>query len=169
MYQEKEMVYLNVSQIRAALYLLPKNSNFIFKTFLPLILPINISLIYILYKFFGEINIYKPTINPSSSEIYFICKKYNNTDQRIINKLFKITEENICINKYLIPISKYFLDTYTNIISKLINDNKKSIILSLSIYDKYENNFNIEYDKKSIIDNWIKTFNFKINKKMFNL
>lgn len=168
-FQEKEMVYLNLSQIRAALYLLPLNNNFIFKTFLPLILPINISLIYILYKSFKEISLYKPTVNPSSSEIYFICKKYNNNDIKIINKLFKITEECMDINKYIIPISKYFIDTYSNIISKMINNNKDAILLSLSIYDKYKNNFNINYDKKNIIDNWIKTFNFKINKKMINL
>jgi len=162
--QEKDYCYLNISQIRAILYLLPINSNCIFKTFLPLVLPINISLIYILYKYFQEINIYKPSVNPSSSEIYIVCKKYKGIPESIMTKLIHITEENIDIGKNIVPVNKHFYYMYVENISSLIKNNIESIQLNIYFYHNYKN---IVVDDiiqpKKIIENWLKQYSFVIN------
>lgn len=170
-YQEKNMAYLNVSQIRAILYLLPINGNAIFKTFLPMILSINISLLYILYITFDKVYAYKPQQNPGSSEIYIICNDFKGIDQNILNKLFDINSKNILINKFIIPVSQKFIYIYSDIITKLMNKNKKSIERSLSIYDEllktnYYNKYLeiLDKDTMKILHNWEKTFGFKFVK-----
>lgn len=161
--QEKDYCYLNISQIRAILYLLPINSNCIFKTFLPLVLPINISLIYILYIYFNEISIYKPSVNPTSSEIYIICKKYKGIPNSIMSKLIHITKENIDIKNNIIPVNKYFYYMYVENITSLIKNNIESIQLNIYLYRNYKNIVVDDIiEPKKIIENWTKQYSFFI-------
>tara|TARA_Y100000389_G_C17385114_1_gene476579 strand:- start:427 stop:945 length:519 start_codon:yes stop_codon:yes gene_type:complete len=166
------MLLINLSQIRSILYLLSKNGNAIFKTFLPLLLPLNINLIYILYKSFDYIYFYKPLQNPSSSEIYVICKGYNLIyNQKILNKSFNINSKNIKKDTYISNIESSFLESYNDIISQMIMNNVNSIERSVYIYDNYKNSNKfkeyIEYIKDSkdkVIQFWINEFNFKLKK-----
>jgi len=188
--QEKDMIYLNISQIRAILYILPVGGDCIFKTFLPLVIPLNISLIYIMHLYFENIKIYKPGINPSSSEVYVICKNYKNKiSEELLLQLFNITEKNIKLNEYIIPISQSFIVNYTTIICELMNKNmlsvKKSIDITKELLSLHKNKSaditqklsnlnknkiekklnNIIYkDKDRLVYFWKKNFNFVINK-----
>lgn len=69
-------------------YNLPKGKDCLFKCFLPINEPVQISMLYLFYNLFDELIFYKGVINIWSSEFYVICKGYNGIDETILNKLF---------------------------------------------------------------------------------
>lgn len=166
--QEQIMAYLNFCQVRAILYILPLNKHAVFKTFLPMVLPINVSLIYVLYTSFKQVFVYKPQQNPSSSEVYVICKHYNGCDSRLLKRMFKVTQSSFNEKKLILPIGDQFIVNYSYIISELIEKNITSIKRTLNVYDKLYQDaryrlFIEHLDKysKQIIEKWISQFKFK--------
>jgi hypothetical protein len=160
---------LNFCQILFMLNNLPKNKNFIIKVFLPQSTKYIISLNYILYNTFNELICYKPTLNPSSSEIYIIAKGYKKLSKEELEKLFKLKEE-LDIYKGIIPkIDNTFMQEYEKCMVNFIQQNINSIKRSLFYYENYDNFYNLKNTinkKKDIyIKNWLSQFKIKeINK-----
>lgn len=84
------LLKIEIAQILAILYNLPKGANFIGKFVLPIKSPLLVSLIYILYEAFGKLIFYKSVQNQYSGEFYIIGKKYSPVDKEILNKLLEL-------------------------------------------------------------------------------
>jgi 23S rRNA U2552 (ribose-2'-O)-methylase RlmE/FtsJ len=63
-FQEEELLHIHLGQLTATLLALKVGGNCVFKTFLPIVLPLNMSLFYIMYRCFEKIMYFKPTLNP---------------------------------------------------------------------------------------------------------
>jgi len=130
--QEDQMAFINYCQCMIILLGLKPEGIAIFKLFLPLIRPSNISLLYIFYKSFHEIIYFKPTINPSSSEIYVVCKGFSELkDYQILIDGYKQFD----INKFLFnQIDNNFLKNHLDGIIKCVHNNKISIFRNINIF-----------------------------------
>ena len=156
------MAYINYCQIIAILYNLPEKGNFVAKVFLPQTVNYIVSLNYLIANAFENFYVYKPYLNPSSSEIYLIGKNYNRLDNKILNKLFKIKDK-LDITKGFLEIDNTFLKEYQKCFIKFISNNLYNIRQNIYFYF---NNVKFDSDKlREIQDNnnnlWIEKFNFK--------
>lgn len=167
-YQDKRMAKINYMQLIAILYNLPAGGNFVAKVFLPQSVNYLVSLNYIISKSFKNFYIYKPYLNPSSSEVYLIGKNYKPLTKNLMNYLFEKSKD-LKIEKGFIDIPKPFLDKYSKLVSKLLKNNLEKIIMNLSFYkEKYR------FDKEKLNDIyednvqfWIKLFKFpKVEKSL---
>jgi hypothetical protein len=169
-YQDKIISEINFSQILFILNNLPKNGNFVIKVFIPQNINFIVSLNYILYISFKELYFYKPTLNPSSSEIYIIGKGYQKLDDKKLEKLFKL-KKNIDINKsFISKLDKDFLNQYEECMIFFIKKNIESIKRSLYYYENFKDfkkyKSIINNNKNLYIKNWLSLFKIlKINKK----
>lgn len=161
-YQDTYISKVNYCQIVFILVNLPKNGNFIFKTFLPMNKPYIISLMYILQNSFEKLHIYKPFQNLSSSELYIIGLKYNPINKIMKNKLLNhIANFNPYIS--LVDFNKFdnkFINEYVEYISYFININYLSINRSFFFY-KNEQLLNTKYIKNiksKKLNEWIQYF-----------
>ena len=167
-YQDKRMARLNYMQLLAILYNLPAGGNFVAKVFLPQSVNYLVSLNYIISKSFKNFYIYKPYLNPGSSEVYLVGKNYKPLSQKMLDYLFEKSKD-LKIEKGFIHIPQPFLDKYSKLVSKLLKNNLEKIIMNLSFYkEKYR--FDKEELKDIYEDNvqfWIKLFNFpKVEKNL---
>jgi len=156
-YQEDQLGFINYCQCMIILLGLNTGGTAIFKLFLPLIRPSNISLLYIFYKSFQEMIYFKPTINPSSSEIYVVCKGFIELkDSEILINGYKTFN----IDKYLFDqIDNTFIQNHITGINKCIHNNKISLFRTINLF------YYINQIDKSLLDTEKDTFNTKwINK-----
>jgi hypothetical protein len=160
-YQEEYMSFINYSQMLFILYNLPKGKHCTFKTFLPISLPIMISMMYIFYRSFDELYIYKPLQNPSSSEVYVTGKGFLGVSETTSDALFYVLEH-FNKNKYLLKIPEEFIYQYTKNVSKFINRTANSVHRSVYYYDNYDEM--MKYDKsletimQQRVNEWISFF-----------
>ena len=154
---------------------LPKNGNFVAKFVLPIDELLEIDMIYLMYKQFKKIYIYKPLQNMYSGEFYLIGIKYNPISETYLKRMFKILKT---FNKesfnQRIQKSKY-PKSFTHQIFKAINDITNNWIFYIKRQFYYTDNKDYipkeHYDtlKKYIYQkniDWIKQFKIKkINKK----
>ena len=170
-YQDKILAYLNFCQILAILYNLPQKGNFVAKVFLPQTVNYIVSLNYLLANNFENFYVYKPYLNPSSSEVYLIGKNYNRLDDKILDKLFKIKDK-LDITKGFLKIDNTFLKEYQKCFIKFIKNNLDKIRQNIYFY---LNNTKFDSMKLNEIQNdnnifWIEKFNFvKLKKEKFYL
>jgi 23S rRNA U2552 (ribose-2'-O)-methylase RlmE/FtsJ len=134
--QEKLSCKLNYSQIVAILACLAINGNAVFKTFLPMVLPITRSLIYLLCHHFEKIHIVKPlSSRPTNSEIYIVLLNYKTKCKpELLNELLsflpKIESNYSLFDKY----DTDFVKSYENIITNAIKMQIKSLESSYYYY-----------------------------------
>ena len=149
--QEKIMAELNLSQIIYALTLLKVNGNCVLKTFLPFAEDINQKAIYLLYKSFEKIYLYKPPSSSSTnSEVYLICLEKKNVFEKDL--LLEILEsKTITFNP-----SKEFLDKLYYAARILVDSQYYSIINTLCWYYDIEN---IPDQQRSFQNYWLKKCN----------
>jgi len=169
-YHDKIMAYINFCQILAILYNLPKKGNFIAKVFLPQTVNYIVSLNYILVNCFESFHVYKPYLNPVSSEVYLIGKNYSPLSNKTLNKLFKI-KDNLNLEKGFLKIDNTFLKEYQKCFIKFILSHLDKVKSNIYFY---ENNIKFDQKKLKSIYNfnnsfWIKKFNFVKLKDDYNL
>lgn len=164
-YHDKTMAYINYCQLLAILYNLPEKGNFVAKVFLPQTVNYLVSLNYLIANSFQEFYIYKPYLNPTSSEVYLIGKNYTKLNDKILDKLFEMKDK-LNIEKGFLKIDNTFLKEYKKCFINFIDNNLYKIRQNIYFY---LNKFKFDKNKlKEIQDNnnlfWIKKFNFKENK-----
>lgn len=128
--QESCLGKINMGQIICILSCLSVGKSAIFKTFLPLSEPLNISLIYLLTHLFGSINIVKPTTSHSSnSEIYVVLKEYKGITESLLKQLYVLLDDPKITSKTLLfpQIKKQFFVSYMDTIGKLIDRQIQSL------------------------------------------
>jgi hypothetical protein len=166
-YQDKRMAHINYCQILAILYNLPKGGNFVAKVFLPQTVGYIVSLNYIISKSCGEFHVYKPYLNPGSSEVYLIGKNYNPLPSKLFDYLFeKKTRLNV-EEGFLKIEDPIFLKEYKQCFIKFIKLNLELINMNIYFFKN-----KIKADKEKLekiynesIDFWIEKFKFKALKK----
>lgn len=149
-------------------------SNCVTKYYLPQIYPLQISMIYILYKSFDELYFYKDDVNPYSKEFYIIGKGYKGINKKILDKLYEKLNKDIYIvkNEYIIEnYNDFFIKQLEYILNKLSNN----YIFNIERQLHYNDNYDYITDKQIHLINkeikernkdWIKNLNLeKINQK----
>ena len=170
------------ASLLAILYCLPNGGSFIYKVMTPIELPLIYNLIYLCYKNFMDMIIFKPTQNSQSREFYLICKNYKTSPSLTVTleKMLKYLE--ICKSQDTTLIEKedIFNDKYSlafvyqmkDILSKLADNFSMSIRRIIYIQDnlnELDENFlkileNYIYDKN---EEWI--HKYKISKSVKEL
>ena len=90
---------------------------------------------YILYKSFEELIYFKPSLNPSSSEIYIICLNFKGNMYRDILMTYY---NKFNINTWMFDsFDENFLIKHTDAIVSLVNHVKSSIYRSIILYYYY--------------------------------
>jgi hypothetical protein len=137
-FQEEELLRINHCQLTTMLMCLNNGGNCVFKTFLPIVYPLSISLFYILYLTFEKVVYFKPTLNPSSSEIYVLGINFKGLSPKIEEQLLHTVrhfDENVWLFE---SFSEDFVNKHFNSIQQCINNTKKSITRSILMYYYYK-------------------------------
>ncbi len=117
---------------------LPKGKDCLFKCFLPINEPVQISMLYLFYNSFDEMIFYKGVINTWSGEFYIICKGYKGVDETILNKLFTN------IDNFSMDFSLYneyeqsFMKQLTYVIKKIYDVKQNTFNRQLYYVDNYK-------------------------------
>lgn len=159
---EQEMVLCktNMGQIICILACLPIGKSAIFKTFIPLSEPLNISMIYLLTYLFTDVIFVKPSASHSSnSEIYVLLKGYKGISSNLLEILYtmldspKITSKSSLFSQY----DPSFLESYISNLEFLID--RQILSLSKSYYCYYHSNEikKISMNAKKYMKKWLKT------------
>lgn len=167
-YQDRATAKINFDQIFIILNGISLGTNVVIKVFLPQSINYIVSLNYILYCCFKELFIYKSFLNPSSSEIYIICKNFTNKlSNSQLKKLEKIRSDDLKETGF-VKIPKDFLEEYQENLNYFIQKNIDAITRINYYYnnkDLLENKSFINQIKKKNATKWIKNFDIeKINK-----
>ena len=164
-HKENSMSKLTISEILFVLSILKKGGVFVIKVFLPIKMKRNISLIYILFKSFEKLHVYKPLIKPGSLEVYFIGVNYLGADPSMIEAI-KNVAKNINDNKddYIIPVDDQFMSYHVEMTRLFLTGNKNHLLKKLFLYENQnfytDNNINLEHEQEKMCNEWIKRFNF---------
>lgn len=162
-YQDKRMAYINFCQLLAILYNLKKGGNFVAKVFLPQTVDYLISINYIISKHFENLYVYKPYLNPGSSEVYLVGKNYTPLDKSMIDYLFKIKERIEKGNEDgFVKIPKIWLNKYQKVFINMIENNLVSIRKNIYFFKNQKlDKEKLEQILKDNANFWIKKFDFK--------
>lgn len=169
---DDSLLKIDIAQILAILYNLPKGANFVGKFVLPIRSPLLVSLIYILYESFGKLIFYKSIQNQYSGEFYIIGKKYKPVDKEVLDKLLKLLKvknNNVIVNTDLDLYKTYpeeFIYQLINIIDKMVDNLTFHIDRQLYYVDnmKFISEEHIDLLRKYIVEknkDWVKRFKFK--------
>lgn len=171
--QESYLSKINMGQIVCILACLEENGSAIFKTFLPLSEPLNISMIHLLTKLFDSLTYCKPSSSYAcNSEIYIILQGYHKIKPNILEILLALLDDpNItsksCLFDFDKAEDKVFLDSHTNAITAMVN---RQIAALGSNYYYYYNFDKItthdiitgEYCDKWLRENFVKQCNKRL-------
>lgn len=143
--QEAYMAKISMGQIICILACLSTGKSAIFKTFLPLTEPLDISMIYLLTHLFESVEMIKPMTSHSyNSEIYLVLKGYKGIKPATLNILYDMLDDTNITSKSLlfISIDKTFFKSYlTNIVS-FVDQQMRAL---LQIYYYYFANEHVPY------------------------
>ncbi len=153
--QETVMAKINMGQIVCILACLSKGRSAVFKTFLPLTEPLNISLLNLLSSIFEELIFYKPgASNGSNSEIYIVLKSYKGISSSELEMLYlmlddpKITSTSFITDVICKNFFRSYIKIVSNLIDKQINCLQRNFYYYYNIgelYDFKKNNICSEY------------------------
>uniref|UniRef100_A0A6C0CA16 Adrift-type SAM-dependent 2'-O-MTase domain-containing protein n=1 Tax=viral metagenome TaxID=1070528 RepID=A0A6C0CA16_9ZZZZ len=119
--QEAYLAKISMGQIVCILACLSVGKSAIFKTFLPLTEPLDISMIYLVTHLFESVDMIKPMTSHSyNSEIYFVLKKYKGINPATLNILYDMLDDQNITSKSLLfaEIDKTFFRSYlTNMVT----------------------------------------------------
>lgn len=152
--QESYLAKINMGQIIAILACLEKRGTAVFKTFLPLTEPLNISMIYLTSQLFASVQFIKPEAsNSDNSEVYVILDGYKGIDSEILDVLYTMLDDPEINSGTLLfnDISKIFLKKYSDCIIPFIDRQIHSLQKSYYYYYHYEQLPNTDH---SVIYNW---------------
>jgi hypothetical protein len=136
-FQEEQLLQINHGQLTAMLLCLKVGGNCVFKTFLPLIFPLNLSLFHILYIHFEKVIYFKPSLNPSSSEIYVLGINFKGLSKPVEDALCHVVQR-FNPNQWLFTtFEKDFIKFHIEAVQACIENTKKSIYRSILMYHYY--------------------------------
>jgi hypothetical protein len=150
--QETKLCKINLGQVTCILACLAKGKSAIFKTFLPLSEPLNLSLMYVLVHLFDEVYITKPaTSNPCNSEVYVVLNSFTGIESVLLDALYELLDsEEITAKTLFCPKMKAaFYKSYLDVMTELINRQINAIHES---YRYYFDMSNIDYGQQHIHD-----------------
>ena len=136
----------------------PLGKNCLMKLYLPITDELYIYMIYLLYRYFKKVYIYKPIVNFRSEEFYIVCIGKKKIPEKLIKKLSKKTIEypNVSDLSFLLQLYDYI---------KLIID-KRQVQLERLVYlmDNYDLITKSEFKlmgqiKQKRFKEWIKQYN----------
>jgi hypothetical protein len=134
--QEAYLAKISMGQIVCILACLSVGKSAIFKTFLPLTEPLDISMIYLVTHLFESVDMIKPMTSHSyNSEIYFVLKKYKGIKPVTLNILYDMLDDQNITSKSLLftEIDKTFFKSYlTNIVTFV--DQQTQALLQMYYY-----------------------------------
>jgi hypothetical protein len=160
-YQEDVLIKINYCQLVTMLLSLKPMGNCVFKTFLPIYYPINISMFYVMYQCFDKIIYFKPTLNPKSSEIYVLGIGFKKIAEDLQEKLL-LNTENFDPNTWIFKdIDVNFANDHFNAVESCINNANKYIVNTMLMY--YYFDLEKDYNKlmnirNKYVDDWIKKY-----------
>jgi hypothetical protein len=160
-FQEEELLKINHCQLTTMLMCLKNGGNCVFKTFLPIMYPLSISLFNILYLTFEKVVYFKPTLNPSSSEIYVLGINFKGLPTKIEEQLLNTVthfDENVWLFD---SFSEDFVKKHFDSIQECINNTKRSITRSILMYYYYKQEKHLKMLKDiqtREAHSWIKKF-----------
>ncbi|BCS83310.1 ftsj methyltransferase domain-containing protein 1 [Cotonvirus japonicus] len=128
--QESILCKINMGQIICILACLSVGKSAIFKTFLPMTEPLNISMICLLTTLFEKIIFHKPKAsNSSNSEIYIILENYKGISSNLLDLLYVMLDDpKIDNNSFILDtLDKEYMKSYSNIVNVLINNQINSL------------------------------------------
>jgi len=146
------------------------------KSFIPLELPSNVCLIYMMTQLFEEVYLSKPiTSRPQNSEVYLVGKKFLGIKSDLLNDLKSLLDKSI--NPTFNPFNQWIENIPQSFLSQLedyiLDITRQQISYLLNIFHFVDNTH--EIDKIKIISNnklkestniyWCKKFNLVSNKK----
>lgn len=118
---------------------LPKGKNCVMKFYMPVQLPIQISIIYTLYISFKHLFFYKGVINPFSREFYIVCKGYVGVIDELKKKLFSVLNDfDLNTDIYSNEYPQSFIYQLNNVLTKLVNNYLFNFNRQLYYVDNYD-------------------------------
>ena len=160
--QETSSYNLIFFEIFIALNIQKKDGIFVLKMF-DLLLHKSAQLLYILYQFYDEIIICKPSMSRSTnSEKYIICKGFN-----LNNKLLEVLKNNLYkLNEFYLELPDKFINTLNKYNDIIINNQIDNID---KIINKIKENkhmyFKADIIQLSVGTDWCEKYNLPINEK----
>ena len=153
--QEEELMEINYCQIATILLCLRIGGNCLFKTFLPMALPLNISILAMFYKLFKKIIYFKPSLNPSSSEVYICGIGYNGGANREM-----LLKKHSATKYFYNAFDKTFIDAHFSAIEQLSQKTQDSITRSLLLYyNNHDYNHNALHEQQTVFcEKWLKKY-----------
>lgn len=153
--QEAYLSKINMGQIICILACLSQGKSAIFKTFLPIAEPLNISMMYLLSHLFDTIELIKtPGSHSYNSEVYVLLKKYRGIKKSTLNILYDLLDDPKITSKTLLfeNMDKKYCKSYLDVTTKLIDRQIKS--LSKNYYYYYHYNEISTIDNSNYINHW---------------
>jgi hypothetical protein len=155
------IVNKHFANILFILYNLKDGGNCIFRQMFNFEYKIILDMLYILYGSFEKIEIYKPTQNEFSQEVFIICTNYKKIlKQNDYDLLFKLlNSKNILETSIIVEYDDEFIIKFSHILSKIISKFNESIERELyytdfwnelknvdeNIINKFSKNKNVEW------------------------
>jgi hypothetical protein len=136
-FQEEELLQINHGQLTAMLMCLKNGGNCVFKTFLPIMYPLSLSLFYILYIHFEKVIYFKGLLNPSSSEIYVVGINFKGLSKPVEDAMCHVVQKFNPDQWLFKTFEKDFIKFHTEAIQACVENTKKSIIRSILMYHYY--------------------------------
>jgi 23S rRNA U2552 (ribose-2'-O)-methylase RlmE/FtsJ len=173
---EEMIAETDFAQFINMINLLKVGGTGITKSFIPLELPSNVCIIYMMTQLFEEVYLSKPiTSRPQNSEVYLVGKKFLGIKSDLLNDLKSLLDKSINpkfnpFNQWIESIPQSFLSQLEDYI---LDITRQQISYLLNIFHFVDNTH--EIDKIKIISNnklkestniyWCKKFNLVSNKK----
>lgn len=157
--QESIMCKLLMGQIICVLACLSIKKSAIFKIFLPMMEPLTISLVYLLINSFTKIELFKPsTSRKTNSEVYIIAKQYKGITKKNLQTLYLLLDdiEITCKTMLFTEIDSYFLNSYTKVITQLIDNQISSLQSNYYFYYHPDEIYTLGINSDIYVQKWIK-------------
>jgi 23S rRNA U2552 (ribose-2'-O)-methylase RlmE/FtsJ len=158
--QETKLCKINLGQVTCILACLKPGKSAIFKTFLPLSEPLNLSLMYVLVHHFKEVYLTKPaTSNACNSEVYVVLNGFMGIEQILLDALYELLDLDEITAKTLFcaKMKTNFYKSYLDVMTKLIDRQINAIHESYYYYYNMKNfhSLNTEQHIKDTIHSWL--------------
>jgi hypothetical protein len=173
---EEMIAETDYAQFINVINLLKVGGSAITKTFIPLELPSNVCIIYMMTQLFEEVYLSKPiTSRPQNSEVYLVGKKFLGIDSDTLNKLKSLLDKKINpkFNPHLNWIDNIPQSFINQLEDYIIEITRQQISYLLNIFHFVDNTQAIDQItllssgqlKEKTNEYWCKKFKLDLNKK----
>lgn len=155
-FDEIDLSLISYCQMLIGLLSLKPHGSVVFKIFLPLTCPSNISMIYLLWKSFEHVYYVKPSLNPLSSEIYIVAINY----QEIKNTkyLFDFMHNFDYTNWLFSTIDEQFIKQHIEITKQLVQNNKQHIFRTLIMFHYLDDKTKLLHTQSMFSKSWVRKY-----------